>query len=130
MVEDNLLNQRVLATQLRRLGHEVSVADNSEAALEFIRTTKYWTACGSPSKDLGVILMDVEMPVMDGITCARKIRELQQSGEIRGHLPIIAVSANARLEQVQQALACGMDDTISKPFRIVDLIPKIERLVV
>jgi len=75
------------------------------------------------------VLMDVEMPVMDGITCAAKIRELEKQGAIEAHLPIIAVSANARTEQVGQALACGMDDAIAKPFRIVDLMPKIEKLV-
>ena len=66
---------------------------------------------------------------MDGLTCARKIREAETLGYIEGHLPIIAVSANARPEQVQHALECGMDDTISKPFRIADLTPKIDRLV-
>ncbi|KAF4549403.1 Histidine kinase-, DNA gyrase B-, and HSP90-like ATPase-like protein 4 [Elsinoe fawcettii] len=79
--------------------------------------------------ELSVILMDVEMPVMDGLSCAKEIRRFQEEGLIAGHIPIIAVSANARSEQVGQALKCGMDDAISKPFRIVDLMPKIERLV-
>jgi CheY-like chemotaxis protein len=72
--------------------------------------------------------MDIEMPVMDGLTCARRIRELQHSGEILGHIPILAVSANARSEQVRQALDAGMDDAIAKPFRIPELVPKLELL--
>jgi DNA-binding response OmpR family regulator len=65
---------------------------------------------------------------MDGLECARRIRELQQSGEIVSHLPILAVSANARSEQVMLAREAGMDDAISKPFRIAELLPKIEML--
>jgi CheY-like chemotaxis protein len=58
--------------------------------------------------DLSVILMDLEMPVMDGLTCARKIRELQKSGQLVRHVPIIAVTANARMEQIDTALEAGM----------------------
>ena len=65
---------------------------------------------------------------MDGLTCARKIREAQFRGDVEGRLPIIAVSANARHEQIRQAIECGMDDAISKPFRMAELIPKIEKL--
>jgi DNA-binding response OmpR family regulator len=72
---------------------------------------------------------DVEMPMMDGLTCSREIRRLQQTGEIISHIPILAVSANARNEQVMEARDAGMDDAISKPFRIPELLPKIEALV-
>lgn len=82
----------------------------------------------SAQKELHVILMDTEMPIMDGITAAKKIREMQRSGELRGHVPILSVSANARPEQTSMAMAAGMDDSISKPFRIADLTPKIDRL--
>lgn len=69
------------------------------------------------------------MPILDGLSAAKKIREYQHEGEIVGHIPIIAVSANARAEQTNQAISSGMDDAIAKPFRIVDLIPKIDRVV-
>lgn len=72
--------------------------------------------------------MDQEMPVMNGLTCTKKIRVLQQSLTLVGNLPIIAVSANARSEQTNDMLAAGMNDFITKPFRIPELIPKIERL--
>lgn len=69
------------------------------------------------------------MPVMGGIECARRIRQLQSQGLITRHIPIVAVSANARDAQIGHALEYGMDDAISKPFRVADLMPKIERLV-
>jgi CheY-like chemotaxis protein len=75
------------------------------------------------------VLMDQEMPVMDGLTCTRRIRELEREGKIRVHVPIIAVTANARQEQIQTAIDAGMDDVVSKPFRIPDLVPKIEELM-
>lgn len=79
--------------------------------------------------NISVILMDLEMPVMDGMTCARKIRQLERAGTINRHIPIIAVTAYARPEQIENAKAAGVDDVISKPFRIPELIPKIEELV-
>lgn len=65
---------------------------------------------------------------MDGLQCTSKIRELEKAGDFRCHIPIIAVTANARSEQIATLLAAGMDDVVSKPFRIAELIPKIEEL--
>ena len=65
---------------------------------------------------------------MDGLTCVRRIREMQQERVVRGHIPVIAVTANARSEQIATLLAAGMDDVVSKPFRIGELVPKIEEL--
>ena len=77
---------------------------------------------------MSIILMDIEMPIMDGLTCARRIREFQRSGEITGRIPLLAVSANARNEQIRQAIEAGMDDAIAKPFRMPELLPNIESL--
>ncbi|KAK3616509.1 hypothetical protein LTR56_025915 [Elasticomyces elasticus] len=130
IVEDNVVNQKVMRKQLEKLGHTVYVASHGGEALEFLETTSYWKDnTADDAIMLEVVLMDIEMPVMNGFTCAREIRGAQARGDMKGHLPIIAVSANARHEQIKHALECGMDDTIAKPFRIVDLIPKIERLV-
>ena len=68
------------------------------------------------------------MPVLDGLACTSKIREMERKGELTRHVPIIAVTANARSEQIATLLAAGMDDVVSKPFRIADLVPKIEEL--
>lgn len=127
IVEDNLVNQKVLQKQLKNLGTEVHVANHGGEALEKLRQSTYCTEGGT--LQLGVVLMDQEMPVMDGLTCTKMIRQLEREGKIRGHVPIIAVTANARNEQIQTALDVGMDDVVSKPFRIPDLVPKIEELM-
>lgn len=109
IVEDNLVNQRVLQKQLKNLGTEVHLANHGGEALDRLRQSTYWAEGGTSGKlELGVVLMDQEMPVMDGLTCTRKIRELEQEGKLTGHVPIIAVTANARAEQVQTALGAGM----------------------
>lgn len=123
-----MVKQKVLSRQLQKAGCDVHVAGHGNEALEFLKSTKFWHTQTITGQDLSVILMDVEMPVMDGLTCARRIRELQRTGEIVRHIPILAVSANARSEQVHHAMDAGMDDTISKPFRIPELLPKIDLL--
>jgi CheY-like chemotaxis protein len=67
------------------------------------------------------------MPEMTGLACARIIREMERTGQIVARIPIVSVSANARSEQVIEAKDSGMDDHISKPFRIPELLRKIER---
>ncbi|KAI9164135.1 Hybrid signal transduction histidine kinase K [Paramyrothecium foliicola] len=129
IVEDNLVNQKVLCRQLQKAGFDVHVAGHGAEALEFLRTTKFWHTQALTGQDLAIILMDIEMPVMDGLTCTRRIRELEGSGEVVGHVPILAVSANARSEQVGQALDAGVDSSIAKPFRIPELLMKIELVV-
>ncbi|KAF2858076.1 hypothetical protein K470DRAFT_260147 [Piedraia hortae CBS 480.64] len=131
VVEDNLVNQRVLQKQLKNLGTEVHLANHGGEALEKLKQSTYWTgdADQKPKLEVEIILMDQEMPVMDGLTCTKKIRELERQGLLRGHVPIIAVTANARAEQIQTALDAGMDDVVSKPFRIPELAEKIEELM-
>jgi len=68
------------------------------------------------------------MPLMDGLTATTQIRTWEHEGKTSGHIPIIAVSANARQEQRDLAIKAGMDDCVAKPFRIAELVPKIERL--
>lgn len=129
IVEDNLVNQRVLQKQLRNAGFVVDVANHGGEALDILRLSKFWSGKEVDGADLAIILMDLEMPIMDGLTAARNIRELEADGTIVRHVPIIAVTANARLEQIESAISAGMDDVVSKPFRIPELIPKIEELV-
>ena len=94
-----------------------------------LRETKHYRGRELNGKDLSVILMDLEMPVMDGFTCARTIRQWEAESLIRRHLPIIAVMANARGEQIVAAKDSGIDDVMTKPFRIRQLVPKIEALL-
>ncbi|KAH9892971.1 hypothetical protein F4778DRAFT_302402 [Xylariomycetidae sp. FL2044] len=129
IVEDNLVNQKVLQRSLRNVGNSTKVANHGGEALEVLEKSRFWTGKEDSGDDISVILMDLEMPVMDGMTCARKIRELERNGTIVSHIPIIAVTAYARPEQIEDAKAAGVDDVISKPFRMPDLIPRIEQLV-
>lgn len=124
LVEDNLINQRVLANQLRSKGCLVSVANHGVEALEFLRRTTYASSSyvnpastndnsdGSdkfpPVMALDVILMDWEMPVMDGLSAVKEIRRMQKEGMLKGHVPVIAVTANVRNEQITQAMEAGM----------------------
>ncbi|KAI9171725.1 Hybrid signal transduction histidine kinase K [Paramyrothecium foliicola] len=129
IVEDNIVNQKVLQRQLRSCGNNTFVANHGKEALQTLEKSRFWAGQEKEGVDISVILMDLEMPVMDGMTCARRIRELEREGTIVKHIPIIAVTAYARPEQIENAKAAGIDDVISKPFRIPELLPKIEELV-
>jgi CheY-like chemotaxis protein len=108
IVEDNIVNQRVLQKQLRSMGFGTEVANHGGEALRILKQSHFWIGNERTGSNLTVILMDLEMPVMDGLTCAKKIRELEVDGTIVKHVPVIAVTANARLEQIEAALAAGM----------------------
>jgi CheY-like chemotaxis protein len=125
VVEDNLVNQKVLSRQLRTLGFGVSLANNGKEAIDFVQTTRIWAENDSSKKDVTLILMDIEMPIMNGTEATRLIREYQSQGQINKHIPIIAITANARLEQASVARSAGMDEVVFKPFRIPELLEKI-----
>ncbi len=144
IVEDNMVNQKVLQRQLDRLGNRIHVANHGGEALEALRQSPFWNAdsrqelqtttavpqgggeqssgAAAPAPEasaggtgqygdrinISIILMDLEMPVMDGLTCARKIRELERHGTIVRHVPIIAVTAYARPEQIENAKEAGV----------------------
>jgi signal transduction histidine kinase/CheY-like chemotaxis protein len=96
---------------------------------------KYRKKHGEPEEPIpiNVVLMDMEMPIQDGLTCTRKIRELEASGEILcasgGKVPIIAVTANARSEQVKEAKEAGCDDVLVKPYRFPDLVEMMQVVI-
>ncbi len=125
VVEDNLINQKIMSQQLRRAGCIVHVANHGLECLTFLETT---TFC-EQTTHLSVILLDLEMPTMDGLTCIKHIRERQEKGEIARHVPVIAVTANARSEQIAIAIDAGMDQVVTKPFRIPELLPQMHSLV-
>lgn len=91
IVEDNIVNQKVLSKALRNQGCGVKVANHGGECLDQLRKTKFWRGNQHDGEDLHIILMDLEMPIMDGLTCTRTIRELQSRGDIIQHIPIIAV---------------------------------------
>lgn len=138
------MNQRVMAQQLRRLGCTVHVANHGIEALEFLQRTTFWNqanrtqdqrlspisaSSGNDLIPLSVVLMDLEMPVLGGLGCVKQIRELQRGGQLKSHVPVIAVTANARSEQIAIAIDHGMDSVVTKPFRIPELVPQMQSLV-
>jgi len=127
-----------MAQQLRKAGLTVHVANHGLECLNFISQSSYSSEPSTPELEvpgdfaptpLSIVLLDLEMPTMDGLTCIRHIREKQLSGEILGHVPVIAVTANARSEQINSAIAAGMDEVVTKPFRIPELVPQMRKLV-
>ena len=120
VVEDNVINQRVMSQQLARLGcAKVHTANHGLEALDFLSTT----TLRNGDVPLSIILLDVEMPIMDGLTCARKIRELEKLREITKHVPICGITANARTSQIDSCIEAGMDEVVvSGPF-IWTLLP-------
>ena len=111
--EDNPTNQQVLAAVMASLGVEVEIVADGAAAVEA------WER-----GDYDLILMDIQMPVMDGIAAAREIRR-RESAASRPATPIVALTANALSHQVAEYLAAGMDDHVAKPIEIAKLYETI-----
>jgi CheY-like chemotaxis protein len=112
LVEDVDINQELIAAMLTRFECEVEVVDNGAEALDLMR------ASGADSCPCDLILMDLQMPVMDGLTATRAIRAL---GGRASTIPIVALSAAAFDDDVKECLASGMNDHVSKPVALADL---------
>jgi signal transduction histidine kinase/CheY-like chemotaxis protein len=115
LVEDNHSNQLVVRMQLRRLGHNVDLADNGERALEALAAQRY-----------DCVFMDCQMPVLDGYETTQRIRTGVVTG-VDAKIPIIALTANALPSDRLKCLMAGMDDFVTKPVRGEDLRQAIER---
>jgi PAS domain S-box-containing protein len=109
LAEDNLVNQKVALQMLKRLGYKADVVINGVEVLKKIATTSY-----------DLILMDVQMPEMDGIEATIAIREKEKNLNV-APLKIIAMTANAMIEDRDRCLAIGMNDHLSKPVRLEEL---------
>jgi CheY-like chemotaxis protein len=125
MLTPSCSNQKVLAKQLRNHGYRVSVTNHGLECLSFLESTTFWTANNNKGENLAIILMDWEMPVMDGLTCVRRIRELEREGKITAHVPVVAVTANARSQQRMAAEEAGMDDVVTKPYRVSEILGQV-----
>ena len=115
LVEDNRVNQIVASGMLRKLGCEVALAENGERALVALEKAGY-----------DVVLMDCQMPVMDGFEATRRIRARPEWQ----HLPVIAVTANVMQGDREDCLEAGMDDYITKPYNKDVLLQTISRWMV
>jgi two-component system sensor histidine kinase/response regulator len=116
LVEDNQTNQLLAELFLAELGHRTHTVANGREAVEALTRISY-----------DVVLMDCQMPVMDGYEATRKIREREAA--IGQHTPIIAMTANALDSDKEKCFASGMDDFLAKPFQATDLSEKLRRWV-
>jgi PAS domain S-box-containing protein len=119
VVEDNLLNQRVVGTTLKRNGFTYDVAENGKVAVEKFKSGKF-----------NLVIMDIQMPVMDGYEATQLIRGFEKENPGRKKTSIIALTANATKEDQEKCLEVGMDDYMTKPFRFKELTTIIEKLAV
>ncbi len=114
LAEDNVMNKRLATRLLEKRGHRITSVSNGKEALEAMAQGRF-----------DVILMDVQMPVMDGWMATQAIRERERG--TTQHVPIVALTAHAMKHDQDQCLAAGMDGFLSKPFQPAELYAAVER---
>jgi len=115
LAEDNLVNQEVAASMLNKKGHTVVIATNGAEAAALYKKERF-----------DLILMDVQMPLLNGYEATARIRDIEK---VTGrHTPIIGLTANAMKGDREKCLEAGMDDYVSKPVRINDLLSALDRV--
>jgi CheY-like chemotaxis protein len=112
LVEDNLVNQKVAVAMLKKMGHQIKVADNGQIALDLLSEEVF-----------DLILMDMQMPVLDGVAATRQAREWGVK------TPILAMTANAMPEDKELCRQVGMNGFISKPVKMEELNREIQQLM-
>ncbi len=117
LAEDNAVNQKFAVRAIEKAGHSVAVANNGREAVQAWERDRF-----------DVVLMDVQMPEMDGLEATSRIRELEQEREV-SRTAIIAMTANAMKGDKERCLRAGMDGYISKPVNRQALFAEIERVL-
>jgi CheY-like chemotaxis protein len=116
LVEDNLISQKTTLLALKPLVNSIDTASNGKEAIDKLGASNY-----------DLILLDIQMPVMDGIITAEKIRELEAGSDT--HIPIIAITADAMIGDREKCLSAGIDEYLSKPFQPAVLIEKLKMIL-
>ena len=117
LAEDNVINQKVAILNLQKLGHTVIVvSDGIQAVEQFIKELP------------DVVFMDVQMPLMDGVEATGKIRAWESANNITNRVPIVAMTANILKSDKDLFVAAGMDDYLSKPFNVGELVRLFDRI--
>ena len=116
VVEDNLVNQKLVRAMLKKLGHRATVVGSGQAALRAVSKRVF-----------DLILMDIQMPVMGGLEATAAIRAKEKENDSIRRVPIVAMTAHAMPSDRQRALQAGMDDYVSKPIRLEALRGAIDR---
>jgi len=116
LTEDNVVNQKLAIGILSKYGHRVTVANNGQEAMDLLAEHSF-----------DLVLMDVQMPIMDGLTATRKIREREKETGTR--TPIIAMTAHAMKGDREDCLEAGMDEYVAKPIRVATLFDKLSSVL-
>ncbi|MBI9061076.1 MAG: response regulator [Marinilabiliaceae bacterium] len=115
LVEDNVLNQKLIFLNLAKFGFKIDVANNGQEALDKLENQSY-----------DLILMDLMMPIMDGLEATLRIRENEKYGQ--QHIPIIGLTANTYDADREKCIAHGMDEYMAKPFDLEEFYSNIKLL--
>ncbi len=110
VAEDNLINQKIVMANLKKMGHKVDVASNGQIAVELFKQKAY-----------DIILMDVQMPEVNGIQATQAIRQIEEN-EGKKPIYIVAMTANVLKEDIEHYLEIGMNTCLSKPFKVEELV--------
>lgn len=105
VVEDNKINQKVVRAMLQRMGHTAAVAENGQLAVDELRRSSY-----------DLVLMDVQMPVMDGVECTKQIRSVLGLSKLE--LPVIGLTASFQHSDLRYYQDVGMNNCLGKPLRV------------
>ena len=112
LAEDNIINQKIVISFLRKGNYTIDIASNGQEVIDAVQRKTY-----------GLVLMDIQMPVKDGIEATQEIRNKLCMRD----LPIIALTANTFDEDIQQYLQAGMNDHLAKPINSTLLLSKVEK---
>ncbi len=115
LVEDNVLNQKLIFLNLSKFGYKIDIANNGKEAVDMVKNKRY-----------NLIIMDLMMPVMDGLEATLEIRKLEE--KLRYSTPIIGLTANTLDADREKCLAHGMDEYMAKPFELDLFLSIIKKL--
>ncbi len=118
LIEDNLLNQKVVMFYLQKLNYSITATTNGNDAIEIVKNEKF-----------DLILMDIMLPEKNGYEITREIRQFEKENSVNNPVPIIALTANTYDNDRDRCLEAGMDEYLEKPFTSQQLIEMIQKFV-
>lgn len=118
LVEDNVLNQKVIVFNLKKLNYNIVAVDNGEDAIDNFSNTPF-----------DLILMDLMLPGMNGYEITREIRRIEKEKVIENPVPIIAITANVLDNDREKCFEAGMNEFMTKPFTTKQLVEKIRMFI-
>jgi len=118
LIEDNLLNQKVVIFNLRKFNYDITGIANGREALENVKKTRY-----------DLILMDIMLPEMNGFEITKEIRKFEKENKVEKPVPIIALTANTYDNDREKCFLAGMNEYLAKPFTAEQLVEVIQKFI-